>query len=229
LVTEAGMARRIVVPIAIVLISAIPAAAASITIGGSSINDQGQFSTVAGATTIDFNGLANGTQDLVTGIASYDNVNIFSCACSGTGDLLDDTTKGARALGGSSYAIDFSSPISYFGFYWGSPDADNLLMFFNGNTLLSTFSGADLNSMFGVGFGTSNAAYFNIAAGPNDSPATRVVFQGGQFPFETDNHAFQVAPSSVPEPTTLVLLATGGVGLLARGRWNRRAETKRTR
>lgn len=87
--------------------------------------------------------------------------------------------------------------------------------------MLTSFSGANLNSMFGVGFGTSNAAYFNITAGPGDLPATRVVFQGGQFPFETDNHAFQVA-STVPEPTTLLLVATGGVGLLRRRRSNRR-------
>jgi hypothetical protein len=215
------MVRRIIGSIALLLIGALPAGAVTITIGGLVVNDQGQFSTVPGATTVDFNALSNGTQDFVTGIAGYDDVNIFSCACSTTGDLLDDTTKGARALSGSSYAINFSSPISYFGFYWGSPDSDNVVTFFNGATNLGSFSGANLNSMFGVGFGTSNAAYINFAVGPGDLPATRVVFQGVQFPFETDNHAYQAAP--VPEPTSLLLLATGGLGLLARRRSKRGA------
>lgn len=216
------MVRRIIGSIAMLLIGALPAGAASITIGGLVVNDQGQFSNVVGATTVDFNALVNGTQDFVTGIASYDDVNIFSCACSTTGDLLDDTTKGARALAASSYAINFSSPISYFGFYWGSPDSDNVVTFFNGATNLGSFTGANLNSMFGVGFGTSNAAYINFAVGPGDLPATRVVFQGVQFPFETDNHAFQ-AVSAVPEPTMLLLVGTGGLGLLARRRSKRGA------
>ena len=99
--------------IAAVLLGTIPAAATTISIGGLTVDDQGQFSTVPGVTTVDFNALATGTQDFAFGIASYDDVNIFNCACSGPGDLLDDTTNGARALGGESFAINFSEPISY--------------------------------------------------------------------------------------------------------------------
>jgi len=174
---------------------------------------------VAGAQTIDFNALAGGIQSFTQGIAAYTNVNIFTCAtCTGTGDLLDDTTTAARASGGGTYAIDFSAPIYYFGLYWGSPDADNVLTFYNAGTPLFSFTGANLMSGFGVPGGLSGAAYVNFFASPGDSPATRIVFSGGQFPFESDNHAFSTVPSTVPEPTSLVLLATGGVGLLARRR-----------
>jgi len=214
------MVRRVIGSIAALLLCVMPATATTITIGGLSVDDQGQFSSVPGVTTVDFNALAEGTQDFVTGIASYDDVDIFDCACSGIGDLLDDTTNGARADDGSSFAIDFSVPITYFGFYWGSPDPDNVITFYNGATELFSFTGADLNSMFGVDFGLSGAAYLNIAAGPGDQPATRIVFSGGEFPFETDNHAFIAA--SVPEPASLLLLTSGGIGLMTRRRWKRR-------
>src|SRR5688572_16728504 len=123
------MVRRVIGWIAAFLVTALPAGATTITIGGLAVDDQGQFSTVPGVTTVDFNALGTGTQDFLFGIASYDDVNIFNCPCSGTGDLLDDTTNGARAFGGETFAIDFSEPISYFGFYWGSPDPDNVLTF----------------------------------------------------------------------------------------------------
>ena len=62
----------------------------------------------------------------------------------------------------------------------------------------------------------------NFFASPGDLPATRIVVSAGQFPFESDNQAFfAAAPPTVPEPTSLVLLATGGVALLVRRR-NRR-------
>jgi hypothetical protein len=216
------MVGRIVASLGLLLVASSPVAAATITIAGTAVNDQGQFTNVLGATTVDFNAVSTGTQTFSQGIATYTNVNVFSCAtCTGTGDLLDDTTRGARAFGGGTYAIDFSTPISYFGLYWGSPDPDNMLTFYNESSVLFSFSGADLISGFGVTGGTAGAAYVNFFASPGDRPATRIVVSAGQFPFESDNHAFLPAPPTVPEPTSLVLIATGGVALLARRR-NRR-------
>jgi len=157
------MIRKLVLATAACLAVAWPAHATVITLGGSAINDQGQFSTVAGATTVDFNAVALGNQSFATGIATY-QANIFSCACSGTGDLLDDTTRGARALVGTALTINFAQPLGYFGLYWGSPDPGNTITFFNGAVQVFSLTGTQLNAL-GVGFGTTAAAYVNFTAG----------------------------------------------------------------
>jgi hypothetical protein len=198
------------------------ASATIVSVGGLAVNDQGQFSTVAGVTTVNFNALSDGTQNFSVGLATY-QADIFRCAsCTGSGDLLDDTTKGARAEVGTPLTIDFSRPLRYFGLYWGSPDPGNLITFFNGITPVFALTGANLNAAFGVGFGLDNAAYVNFAAGTGES-YTRIVLSSTDFPFETDNHAF----AAVPEPGSLFLFGSGVLGLLAsiRRRKTRRAST----
>ena len=213
---------RLILAVATALITSSPAGADTITIGGISVDDQGQFSSVAGVTTVDFNALSGGTQDFVTGIASYTSVDIFTCAtCTGSGDLPDDTTPGARAFGGGDdFTIAFSEPLSYFGLYWGSPDSDNRIQLFSGVTEVVSLTGAGL-AAFGVGSGVDAAAYVNFFAGAGES-FDRVVITGGTFPFETDNHAFQVQ-QAVPEPTSLLLFGSGALGLIARLRRHKRS------
>ena len=211
------MVRRLTGLVAAILLCSLPASAATITFGGTAVNDQGQFSNVPGATLIDFNGRPLGTQDFTAGIAAYDNVNVFQCVgCSGNGDVKDDTTNAARAFGGPGglYVLDFSQPISYFGLYWGSPDQGNEMQLYNGATLVRTVTGLEVGNA--VGFGLPGGGYVNVFAGVGEQ-FTRVVFVGGQFPFESDNHAF-----AVPEPGALLLLAAAGGGWFARRRKQRR-------
>jgi hypothetical protein len=189
------------------LLVALPARATSVTIGGTAVSGQGQFSSVAGATTVDFNALSLGDQNFVSGIATY-QANIFSVPVGGGADLLDDTTRAARAQG-SPLTIGFSQPIGYFGLYWGSPDPLDTIMFFSGATQVFAFSGVQLG-LLGVGFGNNSAAYVNFSAGPGES-YTRIELSDNVFPFETDNHAFSelVAVQAVPEPASLLLLGAG--------------------
>lgn len=195
-----------------------PAHAALITIGGAALAGEGQVSTVAGTTTVNFNALSNGTQSFVSGIATYTNANIFTCACAGDGDLKNDTSPGARAFGSNfgaeqTFEVAFAQPLDYFGFYWGSPDPDNVVTFFDGATQLFAFTGTQLSAL-GVGFGTQNAAFVNFAAVGGER-FTRVVFKPGQFLIETDNHAYRAA---VPEPASVLLIGVGLAWVVSRRR-----------
>jgi hypothetical protein len=189
--------------------SAAPASAAVITLGGVSVSGQGQFSSVAGSTTVNFDAIALGNQSFVSGIATY-QANIFAVGVGGGGDLPDDTTRGARALEGTNMTVDFSTPINYFGFYFGSPDPNNSVQIFNGATSILTLTGAQLIGM-GVPGGTGGFAYVNFTAQGSEQ-FTRIVFSTPNFPFETDNHAFR----AVPEPATLLLLGTAGATWLTK-------------
>jgi hypothetical protein len=56
-----------------------------------------------------------------------------------------DTTNYMAVLGGGSEAIAYSSLKNSFGLYWGSVDTFNSLAFYNGDTLVATITGADVD------------------------------------------------------------------------------------
>jgi hypothetical protein len=114
------------------------------------------------------------------------------------------------ARGTTPVTIAFANPLDYFGLYWGTPSANDTISFFNGNTLLQSFSGNAVASSVT----TSGAVYANFFAERGES-FNKVVLSESSIGFESDNHAYKVAASeSVPEPvTSLTALASvvGGV------------------
>lgn len=203
------------------IVVARSAGAPVISIGGTAVANQGQVSSVAGATTVNFNGLPlGGPQNPTFGIASYQNLFIF--ADPGNGDLLNDTSRASTAESNPGVTIQFSTPIVYFGLYWGSPDRANTITLYQGANAILTFTGQQLNTQFGVGLGRFNAAYVNFTAGPGESFDRITISPAGSFPFETDNHAFIPAP----EPGALGLLAAG-LGLLCHRKRNQRRGASR--
>ena len=192
---------------------------ATITIGGTPLVNQGLVTSVAGATTVDFNSLPNGTTaSFSSGIASYSNVFIRNGPLS---DIAGDSSQFAAPSSTSgAMTVNFATPIVYFGLYWGSPDPLNTITFFNGATQLFSFTGQTLNSQFGVGLGLNNAAYVNFFAGPGESVTSIVMSPSGSFPFEQDNHAFV----ATPEPSSLLLLGIA-VALMSLKARIRRVET----
>ena len=181
--------------------------------------------TVSGGTlTTHFNG--SSVTGTYSGNFSLSTPNVFGGA-GGTGKFI--TTA-------SSYTLDLSSGVNYFGLWFSALDSGNQLAFYQGSNLLFSFSPATYAAL--VGACPTSAPAPNFCGNPNPTEAgdngqqyaflnffdatgsfNKVVFTenpqvGG---FESDNHTLanlSTIPggtplSPVPEPSTLALLGTG--------------------
>ncbi len=176
--------------------------------------------TVLGATIVDFN--------------SGDCSGYASC----TGDfaLVSGSVSGkyAQPFGASSTFLSVPNPsdtthtammnlgvnADYFGLFWGSIDAYNVISFFSGDTQVASFSGSDLPSLNANGDQTewSSNRYLNFDFGPATFNTVKFISTG--FAFESDNHAYRNA--SVPEPMNMALMGLGLFGLLIARRFSRK-------
>ena len=91
-----------------------------------------------------------------------------------------------------SVSLDFSSELKRFSMQWGTPDATtNGLAFYNGSTLIASYSGADRIAMGGT------YSDFSFA----ETGFTRVVATGGKFEFANVTFGDAVAaPDAAPIP-----------------------------
>ncbi|MEH1833102.1 MAG: PEP-CTERM sorting domain-containing protein [Nostoc sp.] len=203
---------------AVVFMSANPANAITLTKGSTTPTPNGIFSTVPGAVTVDFNSGAAPT----TGFAQYSSAVGTPTVVQGTqpsqyaapaGDespYLTISPLSSNVPGSTgSVTINFAQALDYFGLHWGSVDTYNSITFFNGNTLLNTFTGSQVPGTTASGNQTSpqDNVFVNFLADPGET-FDKVVLSSTGIAFETDNHSYRLA--SVPEPTaTLGLLALG--------------------
>lgn len=208
-----------------------PAEAIMLTFGGTPVAGQGQFSNVPGVTTIDFESGAP-----TSGLAVYSAPGPGPAVVSGntvTSRLsVDDSSRYLAvsilgdARGTTPVTIAFANPLDYFGLYWGTPRANNTISFFNGNTLLQSFSGDALYSIVP----STGAAYANFFAEAGES-FNKVVLSEMSVAFESDNHAYKVAASeSVPEPvTSLTAFASVVTGVLMKRQQQRKVVARSDR
>lgn len=191
-----------------------PSNAITFTIGGKTVPGQGQFSSLPGVTTIDFE----------SGVPTYGSI-VYSDPGLGptvvSGNLAnhyaqpgDDFTKYltvaplGNTLGNNPVTINSNEQLDYFGMYWGSIDSYNSIAFYQGNKLLASFTG------IGISGGIPHHSYINFFAEENES-FDRIILSSSLPAFETDNHAYKLA--SEPEPTTSVPEPTSAIGLLIFG------------
>ena len=201
-----------------------PADAITLTLGGTPVAGQGQFSNVPGVTTVDFESGAP-----TSGLAIYSAPGPGPAIVSGNSGTsiisLDDNARYLAvsvlgdARGTNPVTIAFANPLDYFGLYWGTPSANNTISFFNGDTLLQSFNGDALYSIVP----STGAAYANFFAEPGEF-FNKVVLRDSSIGFETDNHAYKVGASeSVPEPvTSLTALASVVAGVLMKRQQQRK-------
>jgi hypothetical protein len=193
-----------------------------LTFGGTPVAGQGQFSSVPGVTTIDFESGAP-----TSGLAVYSAPGPGPAVVSGNtvSSLLslDDTSKYLAVSilgdekGTTPVTIAFANPLDYFGLYWGTPNANNTISFFNGDTLLESFRGDALYSVVP----STGAVYANFFAEAGKS-FNKVVLSEISVAFESDNHAYKVA-ESVPEPvTSLTAFASVVAGVLMKRQQQRK-------
>jgi hypothetical protein len=214
---------------AVVTVISAPADAIMLTFGGTPVAGQGQFSSVPGVTTIDFESGAP-----TSGLAVYSAPGPGPAVVSGDAinsavsldDNTDDTTRYlvvsilGDARGTSPVTIAFANPLDYFGLYWGTPSANNTISFFNGDTLLQSFTGDALYSSVT----SRGAVYTNFFAELGES-FNKVVLSDSSIliPFESDNHAYKVSGSTpVPEPASSLSVFAGvvaGVLLKRKQQW----------
>lgn len=175
--------------------------------------DSGLCTAVSGATTITFDGLLSTTASGYTdGIATYSWSGSTSPFVKGStstyaappGDKTTYLTVGSGGGLPNPVTITFSTPMSYFGMYLGSPDSYNVMAFSHG-TLIKEFSG------FSPGNGNQELGYYlNFrVVGPNAVKFDKIVMSSTQAAMETDNHAYSAPDGGM----TLMLLGGALVGI----------------
>src|SRR4028118_1035746 len=202
-----------------------PADAITLTFGGTPVAGQGEFSSVPGVTTVDFESGAP-----TSGLAIYSAPGPGPAVVSGNSVSsiisADDNTRYLAvsplgdASGTSPVTIAFANPLDYFGLYWGTPSPNNTISFFNGDTLLQSFTGDAIVSSIT----TSGGVYANFFAEPGESFNKVVLIDSGRA-FDSDNHAYKFdASTPVPEPASSLSVFAGVVaGALVKRKQQRKA------
>ena len=229
--------QKSILTIAILLCSSVPALATTtlVTSPTSTVLSDGSAATLqSGAIEERFNSAADPTTcnspnnlgvDLVGGFQdNYDlaNDNVLNRRHAPEADASCYLTIGSARLS-DTLEIDFgatsSTPLTYFGLYWGSIDEYNHIAFFSGGTpvdftggLGSDLTGDVVAGLMNVALYTSNWVEFQLD--PADH-VDHVVLGSTNYAFELDNIAYTLGTqpnqniAAVPEPGALASLAAG--------------------
>lgn len=209
------LSRKLIAAVLAIFLPALNANASFISGVGATTSD----AALAGGTVIDFEGMANATYAAGVGLtvgdvtfsANDNHMNIDNTyqGYNQSGTYLDNGTYGDNGF--SSVTFSFAGTTDAFGFTWGmaEPFASWVLTAYDSsNSVLESYalpstSTSSLGEFFGIA--TAGISYATLA-------------WGGDYDWVAiDNFTYQ-ASTSVPEPSTLLLLGAGFLGLGFAGR-----------
>lgn len=190
---------------------AATASAVSVTVGGTPSASAGDFSSVSGVTTVDFDAAApagwsiSGDHRIVSG----SSFGLYAAPQNGGNPNSSKYLSVPHDRSSGTAVITLGSHYDYYGLYWGSIDDYNTLSFWNGDTQVFSFTGTEASDLLHTqaNGNQSLAAYFNFFGLPQFNV---VKISSSSYAFETDNHAF----GHVPVPATAALLALGCLALV---------------
>lgn len=197
------------------VIGSVAAPAHAVTFTGTT---PGTISAVSGATTIDFNSTGLGINPgFTSGIANYTggafvtDPNVDGQYARPIGSAGNYLTVGPSnaSLQPGPVEINFSTALNYFGLLWGSVDAYNTISFFNGASLLTSFTGTQIVAGANGSQAADGTVFANFSATGNNY-FNRIVLSSSNFAFESDNHAYQ----AIPTPALLPGLVGFGIAAL---------------
>lgn len=163
--------------------------------------------SVDSTTTLTFSGAAaikTGTQTswgvlgTAPNYASTAQAQYFGQSASGV-----DLSNYLSVSSGGTATFTFSNSQSDFGLLWGTPDSYNTLSFYNGSSLLDSFTGSQIVMQYGLGYVDFTSSI----------PFTSVVLSSSGNSFEVDNiaHSSYSSSPAAPAPPIAMCLAFAGV------------------
>ncbi|HAT31718.1 MAG TPA: PEP-CTERM sorting domain-containing protein [Janthinobacterium sp.] len=184
------------------------AATPTFSAGGTVVNGAGIMSSVAGATTITFD--ANALP------GNYTGGMVFASGHPGYAALPPHDQTPFYSVGITNGQTDpgtatFAGGLKYFGFYMGSADTYNSVIFYSADHSNYTLTGNAMAALGGVSPNGNQSQGFYVNAWASGSAFTKIEFHSPRNAFETDNHAYL---SAVPETESYAMLLAG-LGLLA--------------
>ena len=166
----------------------------SLTAGASSNNGAGRGTFDSASLGAHFS--ASGNAGIVVGSSSVTAAPFVGPSPGG-----QDTTKYLSIGGKGTETITFASEKNAFGLYWGSVDPYNSIKFYDGATLVASYTGADISPLFPNGNQGSFASNGYVEFSGLHS-FNKVVLASSSNAFEIDNISAGYIPPAPLKPVT---------------------------